>query len=337
MAKYKKVRLADIAEKLNISVVTVSKALSDKDGVGIELRDKIKKVAEDMGYISKNKNNDSDKTGTVGVLIPSHFLSDSNSFYWTMYNAVAANLLSKGFYCIMEMLTVEDESACRLPSLIAEKRVDGMIILGQVSSDYVATLNKNDSPFVFLDFYNAFLDMDSVVSDNFYDMFLLTSYLIEQGHKKIRFVGSFNSTSSIQDRFMGFMKAMIINNLEVSVKEIINDRDSSGSFIPLELPDAEKMPTAFVCNADITAIRLINLLKEKGFSVPDDVSVVGFDNFFTQDISAPTLTTVAVDFVAMANTAVDIVLRKIAGKHYKHGRNVIGGKILLRNSVKKIF
>ena len=213
MAQKKKVRLSDIAAKLNISTVTVSKALADKEGVGDELRQQLKELAEQMGYQIKKSNTvnpnlqRTNGTGNIGILIPSRFFSPDVSYYWHIFNALSTELLSRGYYSIMELLTAEDEEAHTLPRLISDNKVDGLIILGQTSDAYLEELNKKYQTFILFDFYSAKLQYDSVSNDNYFCSYLMTDYVISQGHKKIRFVGNFGATTSISDRFMGKRQA----------------------------------------------------------------------------------------------------------------------------------
>ncbi|MBP5156370.1 MAG: LacI family DNA-binding transcriptional regulator [Treponema sp.] len=335
----RKVRLADIAEKLGVSIVTVSKAIADKDGVGEELRARIKELAYQMGYTQKPHGPQTVRregsTGNIGVVIPSHFFDRSSSFYWTMYNALSRELISRGYYAIMEQLGSKDEFDLVLPQVVQNHKVDGIILLGQTSEDYARFFSKHYKNNIFLDFYIDDEGNDSVTTDNFYGEYQLTRHLISQGHRKILYVGNFNATTSITDRFMGFMKAMLENGLKADVGDIITDRNKKGLYEPLKLPDS--LPTAFVCNCDETARRLIVLLKERGLSVPDDISVVGFDNFLSDGQGMePALTTVEVDSAAMARTSVDMLVKKILGEPYTHGHTVISGKLLLRNSVRKL-
>ena len=335
----RKVRLADIAEKLGVSIVTVSKAISDKDGVGEELRAKIKDLAFQMGYIQKSRQNQNARgdsyTGNIGVVIPAHFFDRSSSFYWTMYNALSRELLSRGWYAIMEQLDSKEEFDLALPQIVQNNKVDGIILLGQTSEDYARFFINQYKNTVFLDFYIDDSGIDSVTTDNFYGEYQLTRHLINLGHRRILYVGNFNATTSITDRFMGFMKAMLENGLRADVADIINDRDRKGLYVPIRLP--ESLPTAFVCNCDETARRLIALLRERGLSVPRDISVVGFDNFLSdgQELE-PALTTVEVDSSAMARTAVDMLTKKITGDPYTHGHTVISGRLLIRDSARKI-
>ncbi|MFA6937383.1 MAG: LacI family DNA-binding transcriptional regulator [Treponema sp.] len=338
MDNIRKTRLSDIAEKLHVSTVTVSKAIADKEGVSDELRDKIKHLAAEMGYRQKSSKYSSMRgeksTGNIGILIPSHFFERSTSFYWSLYNALSRELLANGYYAIMEQLDNTEEFDLTMPHMVQDKKVDGVILLGQLSNDYAHYFTKNYSSFIFLDFYIGDEKTDSVTTDNFYSEYLMTEYLISQGHRNIRYVGNFGATTSISDRFMGFMKAMLENNLHVSFDEIIKDRNAKGLYFPIELP--EKMPTAFVCNCDETASKLIGVLKSKGYKVPEDVSVAGFDNFVSSGSVTPALTTIAVDPAAIARAAVELILKKITNQPYNHGHTVIGGELLVRNSVKRI-
>ncbi len=339
MAKNSKIRLSDIAEKLNISTVTVSKALSNKDGVGDDLRKKIKELADEMGYqvkrTSYSKNSGAKITGNIGILIPSRFFSPSLSFYWYLFNFLSTELLVHNYYSIMELLSQDDEDNLVLPHMIQDGKVDGIIILGQISTDYLDVIDSVYKNFILLDFYTSRTNLDCVSNDDYYCSYMLTSYVISQGHRRLRFVGNFDATTSIRDRFMGFQKALLENDLEVSKSDIINDRDSKGGKIPIELP-VNDMPTAFVCNCDETAMTLIEELQQSGYSVPDDISVTGFDNYIGQNRLDVKLTTVCIRPEDTASIAADLIIKKITGQPYIKGRHLVSGSLVIRDSVRNI-
>ncbi len=333
----KSVKMADIAQRLNVSNVTVSKALADKEGVGDELRNKIKKVANELGYRynSVAKSLKDGCTYNVGILIPQRFVDAKTSFYWDMYQNVSRELLNHNYYGILEILTPEDEDENNLPKMIQDNKVDGIIVLGQIKGQYVEAITTAYKPLIFLDFYDKHSSIDTIVTDNFYGMYLLTDYLIEMGHRNIAFVGNNRATSSIQDRYLGYLKALLENDIAYEHDWLIIDRDSRGKFIDIVLP--KKMPTAFVCNCDEIAYRVIKEIKKSGLKVPDDISVVGFDNYLISDICEPAITTVEVDMKAMAEASVETLVRKISNLEYKSGRQLISGKIVIKNSVKSYF
>ena len=336
----KEIRMIDIAEVLNVSVVTVSNALNDREGVSPELRAEIKKTADSLGYkysvnekiVSKIENRN------IGILMSERFVGEKGTFYWRLCQETSKELLKKNFFAINETLSKDNEKAGILPRIISENKVSGLIVLGQISRSYIDVLIKYDVPLIFLDFYDKHYNVDSIVTDTFYGMYLLTDYLIENGHKDIRFIGRLNATSSIQDRYLGYVKALMENEICTQDSEIpkaINDRDDNGITLKeFDLP--EKMPTASVCNCDETAFRLITILKSRGIRVPEDVSVVGFDNFIVSDVCDPPITTVEVNMKAMAEETVSTMIKKLENKKYKSGRKIILGKTVIKESVKNI-
>lgn len=332
------VTLKDIADKLGVSSVTVSKALNDREGVSDELREKIKETAKEMGY-RVNAVARSMREGlsyNLGVIIPERFVDLSQSFYLQMYQHLSMRLEEFSYSAILHLLTDKDEQENRLPRIYYEKKVDGFIILGQPKKNYLEKIKSIDLPLLFLDFYDEHDDIDAVITDNFFGSYKITNYLIHKGHREIGFVGNLYeaSTSSIQDRFLGYFKSLLEHNILLNEDFIINDRDEKGKFINLKLPN--KLPTAFVANCDQVASNLIKTLNDLGFKVPDDCSIVSFDNDVFATISEPNLTTVAVDIEEMARTSARFIIEKVKDNNINFGRVSIEGKIIFRESVKSL-
>lgn len=329
----KDVTMADIAKKFGVSNVTVSKALADKDGVSEDLREKIKAASAEMGYRQNSAKTAKDgDSANIGVIIPSRFIQPNGSFYWALYNMLIKEFMDNDYYCIMEILDADCEKDLKLPKMISDKKVAGLVVLGQVSYEYCKMLNDSFSPLVFLDFYDKHLETDSIVSDGYFGSYLITDYLFEMGHTKIGFVGTLNATSSIKDRFMGYARAHLENGVEVNRNWIVSDRDENGMDITYILPD--DMPTAFVCNCDETAYKLIKRLKECGYRVPDDISVVGYDNYLISDICEPAITTIEVNVSDMAKAAVRTISKRIENPSYRFVREMIVGNLIVKDSVK---
>ncbi|GAE32324.1 substrate-binding domain-containing protein [Alkalihalobacillus hemicellulosilyticus] len=328
------ITMRDIAERIGVSSVTVSKALNDKEGVSDELKAKIKALAIEMGY-RFNAVAKSMKEGlsyNIGIIIPERF--SGGNFYLKFYQHITTMLEQYSYYGILQVLSAEDERNLQLPRTYYESKVDGFIILGQISSKYIDLLTDNNIPKVFLDFYTDHSDIDSIITDNFYGVYELTNYLVKEGHKDIAFVGNIHSTSSIQDRFLGYYKSLLEHNLSLNEGYIINDRDEKGTYIDLEIPNP--LPSAFVCNCDQVGYNLMNKLRSMGYSVPEDCSVVGFDNDIYSTLTEPQLTTVEVNIEEMSKVAVEFIIEKIKNEHKNSGRVLIKGTIIHRDSVKKI-
>lgn len=332
----KKITMTDIAKQLNISTVTVSKALSNKEGVSDALRQEILETATAMGYTPPAliQENNSPLTYNIGVILAKKYLNTSNSFYWHIYQKLVTEFAKHNYSVILEVIGNSDEANCTCPNILENNKVDGVILLGQLKNDYIRSLSRYNPSLIFLDFYNYQLDIDSVISDNMHGAYQLTQHLIDQGHKKIGFIGNIYATSSILDRYLGYYRCLIENNLPSSPNWIINDRELDGTYLDFELP--LDCPTAFVCNCDEIAFNFITALTQMGLRVPDNISVVGFDNYIYSNICSPSLTTISVDVNTMAKECVAAILNKIASPSYKLGRKIVNCNLILGESVKKI-
>ena len=190
-----------------------------------------------------------------------------------------------------------------------------------------------DVPVIFLDFYDKELAKDAVIADNFYGMYLMTGYLFEQGFTKMAYVGSIHVTSSIMDRYCGFYKAQLEHGQVLPEEWLIEDRDEKGVSINIKLP--EHMPEAFVCNCDLTAGNLIVELEKQGYRVPEDISVVGFDNYLYPGFPDKKITSYEVNTQVMVKVALEKALKQIKNPASGRGLSVVSGKIVEKESVRK--
>ena len=329
----KQVTLMDIAEACGTSNVTVSKALAGKKGVSEELRQKIKDTAESMGYIPAGGGSKKKDNNMVGVLIPEKFMNPNGSFYWALYNSLVNRFKESDHYCLIATLSEQEEQSLTLPGFLADDKVTSLISLGQLCGDYVKHLKETCVPMILLDYYIADSGVDSVVTNGYVGGYELTSYLIKQGHTNIGFIGTIKATSSIFDRYMGYMKAMVEHGLAVRPEWTLDDRDEHG-FIEMSFPT--ELPTAFVCNCDETAYHAIRRLEARGVSVPDDISVVGYDNYLISDICRPAITTINVDSDLMAEKAAEVLLARIAEPDRIPQTVTISGELMIKESVRKL-
>lgn len=331
----KSVTMSDIAERLGISTVAVSKALSGQKGVSQALREQVKKTASEMGYkLKSGVQKKSSLSNNIGLLVAERYISD-NSFYFKFIRGLSTEMQKHGNYVFFHTLTQKNEDSGVLPDIFFHQRVDGIIILGQVSDSYTKAALDTKIPIIFLDFYNDLTSDGCIISDSFYGSYEMTNYLIANGHRNIAFVGNIHSTSSIQDRFLGYTKSLMEHEIPIHDYFIISDRDTrTGKLTPIELPMI--MPTAFVCNCDEVACKLIAQLKENGYRVPEDISVTGFDNSVYSTISTPNITTVEVNTEQMAQIAVESLLTKIRSPRSVTGMIQVKGKILYKDSVASI-
>ena len=332
----KDVTMRDIAKELGISTVSVSKALTGKEGVSNEMRALIKDKAEEMGYrYSATKSGKEGKSYNIGVLVEEQFIEiHTSAFYFKMYQSIVIQLSKCGFSAMLELLTAEVLESGALPGILVDKKVDGIITLGKIEENYLRKIRETQIPLVYLDYCDDHLDVPSVTTDNLYGTYLLTDYLARMGHQKIAFVGGILATPSIMDRYLGYQRGLLFHQLAAEADYVINDRSDDGKYIDLQLP--VHMPTAFVCNCDDIAYVLMEQLKSKGYRIPEDISVVGFDNSTFAIYANPKLTTIEVDVDAMTEKACRLLIRIMKGEENIKGRTIISGKMIVRDSVAKI-
>ncbi len=337
----KAVKLADIAEKLGVSTVTVSKALSGQKGVSEEMREKIKQLAEELGYKqpSAQRKENNHKSYNIGVLIADRYLDKYGSFYWQMYQLVATRAVAKECFTLLETVTKEGELENEVPKLVLEQKVDGLIVIGRLADSYLQFLKEHVKlPLIYLDFCDEKQDSDAVISDSYYGAYRLTNYLFDLGHTKIAYVGTVLATGSITDRYFGYVKSLMEHGVQTREDWIIEDRDVETGKIDdihmLKLP--EEMPTAFVCNCDLTASYIVKKLQEKGYRVPEDISVVGYDNYLFPGLCEIPLTTYEVDMKEMARRTIHTLIKKMGGETYRQGICIVEGHMVIKESARDI-
>ncbi len=338
----KAVKMADIAKIMGVSTVTVSKALSNQKGVSEQLRAKIKRQAEEMGYKTASalyqERAKSNVSYNIGVIVSDRFLDEYESFYWKLYQEAAMAAVQMGCFTMLEVLKEEEEERRQMPKLLQEKKADGLIIIGLLREPYLERLmDFAQVPLIFLDFNDKSGACDAVVSNSYFGMYLMTNYLLDMGHRDIAFLGNVLFTGSITDRYFGYAKALYEHGIEVKKQWVIYDRnpDTGRSDGEFEIILPPQMPTAFVCNNDVAAAMLIRKLEQEGYRVPQDISVVGFDNYQPSGLSTIGITTYEVNMKEMAERTVRTIIRKIAGEYYKQGITTVNGKIIYRDSVAK--
>lgn len=336
----KSVRMSDIAGVMGVSTVTVSKALSGQKGVSEELRAKIREKAEEMGYRAPSTASldraRKSVSYTIGAIVADRFLDKYESFYWKLYQEVATAAVQKGCFTMLEVLQAEAEDHMVMPKLLQEKKTEGLVIIGRLKKEYLDKLMEYaDVPVFFLDFYDRNGQSDSIISNGYFGMYAMTNFLFEMGHRDIAFIGNVLATDSITDRYFGYMKSLYEHGMDVVHEWVIDDRDSrtgrADDGFEIKLP--QKMPTAFVCNNDVAAAMLVQTLQRKGYRVPEDISVVGYDNYQPPGLCDIGITSYEVDMHEMADRTVRNMISKISGDYYKQGIYIVNGRIVHKDSV----
>lgn len=333
-----KVRLADIAEKTGVSIVSVSKALSGKGGVSRQKLEEIQKVAKELGY-EPHTYAARHPSCHVGIITRDGYMARFSSFYWQMYQYMNKISSMMGSFAMLEILSPDMEKNLEMPRLLEEGKIDAYVVMGNISDEYLEEMRRRyNIPFVYLDFADSDESHTCVISDSFYGAYAMTNYLYDMGHEKIAYVGTLLSTGSITDRYLGYQKSVLEHGGRIKKEWIIDDRDLKSGYIDTEkkliLP--KDMPTAFFCNCDLTAGHLIRKLERSGYRVPRDISVAGYDNYMYPGVCDTEITTYRVDLEEMSRQAVELALQGAWGETHKKGVHIVSGKLVKKDSVRKI-
>jgi len=317
--------MQDIADKLGITKVSVSKAVNNKPGVGDKLRRQILKTAQEMGYTNQRPAN---SKNSFAFVVPRRFFLETDKFYNVIFYHLNKLYIGSGSTLTSIVIDLESEETAADSALYAG--FDGIYMAGELSDTYTQMLSKTGTPLVAIDFYKTNLSAAYVLIDNYYLGYHATSFLIDKGHREIGFVGNINQTSSINDRYFGYLKALQNKGLSINDQWIIPNNDPKTGMYEIDIPFPEKLPTAFVCHCDMAAYFLANSLKRLNLSVPGDVSLISFDN---TDLSAASgLTSMDIDRQEMAETAFYLMEQIINGKKHRN-RYYITASLIDRNSV----
>lgn len=327
--KNEKITISDIAETLKVSSISVSRALSGQSGVSESLRHKILQKANEMGY-SKVKNNEVN----ILVLHQRPYVQD-NSNYSYMVQGIENSLQNIGAEYSVEFITKEKQDEMYLPSkMMKGNYYHGVIFIGRFSYKYAAFIKEKIKNQVFYLGYSPCYDCD-YVNYNYNNIgYKQCEYLIKKGHKNIGFIGAHDIIKN-KEFLLGITTAFENYNLPFNDELIINSVDNLEENLE-EFFNVHKLPSAFICTLDFTAIKLIQFLYKKGIRVPDDISVMGSGNTEMSSLSIPALTTMELNIQYACRCVVDLLIKRINNPNKPYENISITSLLVGRNSVKKL-
>jgi LacI family transcriptional regulator len=286
--------IEEIAKLAGVSKTTVSRVLNSKPDVNKATREKILQIIDENDFQPNAfaKAFSLQKSHSIGLIIP--YEADyifSNPFYIEVMRGVSTEINNRGYY--LSICYPKDHNYV---DMYKQKRVDGYILMspGSFHSHIIESLNEVKAPFVSTAHIPDYADMISVDVDNYKGGRMLTEYLVGLGHKRIAYIGKLSVTSST-DRLHGYQDILKENKILLDdklVKISKSGTSDSGYQIMKELLNENRDITAVFAASDIMTGGVIKAIKEAGFSVPEDISVVGFDDIPNSAYADPPLTTI---------------------------------------------
>jgi LacI family transcriptional regulator len=276
-------------------------------------------AASEIGYRPRRKSATSLSNGltTLGLLARSgHYIGPANPFYGPVLHGAQRVIAELGLSLVLEMVPDDYAShADDLPLVLQRRQAQGVVLVGHFESAYIKAILATGMPCVIVDHRDADLPIDAVVDDDERGGYEATKHLIDLGHRDPvpAFIGADAGAYSIAARLAGYRAALVEAGLRPD-----DAYERQGTLTPesgraemaalLELP---RPPTAVFCVNDFTALGAIDLLRERGIAVPEQCSVVGYDDIKLAEYSVPPLTTIAVDKELLGMQAVWNLVERI--------------------------
>ena len=335
----KPVTLKQIADHLNISVTTVSKALKDYPDVSKKTKALVKELAKTLNYKPNAfaVNLRTKESKTIGLIIPvivHHFFS-------SVIKGIISQAEKKGYLVIILQSNESYELEKKQLDLLMSHRVDGVLISlanGTANFNHISEVIAQDKPLVMFDKIAKIVKCSKVIIDDRKAAYIATQHLIDTGCKRIaHFRGALLPQNSI-DRFLGYKKALLDNNMpyDPSLVYICECGDMSfeeGKKNAQQLLIDHKDVDGIFINTDLVAIGAMTEFNKQGIKVPEDIAIVGFSNWFMSSVISPTLTTIDQPGYLMGKTAFKQLYKEI--KQRKNNKPMQFKEIILETNLVK--
>ncbi len=332
--------IKDVAKASGYSVGAVSKALNGYADISEKAREKIQKVASEMGYIPSSFGQTlvKQRSFTIGIIFEEDTgFGLAHPFFGELLSVIKNEIEQNGYDILLLGKNVGPYVNSYLDHCI-KKGVDGVIVLnGNLDEKNYQQLVNSNIPMVLVDANNQ--NKNTVGTNNFHSTVNLVHYLKDAGHTKIGYIKGDLYSYVGKERYDGYLDAMQKNNLEINEKYLYHAPKytfNEGEWIAKLIAEKKDYPTAILCVCDATAIGLMKGLTEHGIKVPDDISIVGFDDITLAKVVYPGLTTLSQNKKEIGKLAVDTLINNINDKGLSPVHYLLDGIIIERGSVKKI-
>ncbi len=313
------VTLKDIAQVVGVSSTAVSRALNNQSDIGIELKEKIKKVAFEMGYkpnaIAKRLK--SQRSYTVGVFLLTRYkVHNDDNFGYRFFDGIFEEMNKRGYDFIVFSVDSQDFINKNYMELCTERQVEGAIFIGLGMHDKnIENISKSNIPIALIDSYVNGENISSVSTDNTKSVQQGMDYLWKLGHRKIAIIKGHEEAFVSKIRFQAYKDYLLEKGMYFEEYSFNGDFTIESGYNAAKAVDKliEK-PSAIFCESDTMAIGAIRAFKELGYMIPNDISIIGFDDIKIGKFIVPALTTLAQDPIMIGKTAAKLVIDQIEGK-----------------------
>lgn len=327
----KKPTVRELAKEAGVSIATVSRFLNqDYSAMSESTRLRLTETVERMGYVNPRSKTDR----TVAMVLP----SIGDPFFSSTVEAVTDALAEKGFSTLLCLTHDSFEQEQKCIRKLLSPAISGIVYMSTVTTkeNCYDLLKTAEKPFVVLDSYLSEYNAAAFVfSNGVYAMYQVTEYLLEQGHREIAYLSGMRYGMFEHYRYQGHINALLAANMKVNPHLVrfvgFDVEDGLNGF--MQLYEAGEKFTAIICESDLLAAGVYKGCKRVGLSIPDDISVVGYNNSFVSTLLEPALTTVDQQTDVLAENAVQMLEKQMRGEIITERLLRIPSRLVLRDSV----
>ncbi|GGD72081.1 LacI family DNA-binding transcriptional regulator [Paenibacillus nasutitermitis] len=333
----KKITLDDISKQLGLSTAAVSKALRGLDGISEETRKLVIDTAKRLKYKSfaelpaETKN----VTGKVMFLVDHRVITEPHTMASYFYMDKAFK--EYGMQVTLQVLPSNDDELLVEP-LLRDPDIIAHFMFGRTSAHIAELLGKANKPLIIIDHFFPYSNIDSVMVDDYYGAFLAVKHFVNNGHVRIGFIGDNKLSPGFHARYRGFCDALDYWGLDLHPEFMYDIRfvNAYGDIrfnILQEKLDFKHLPTAFFCANDPIAFVLNNALIAEGIQIPDEVSIIGFDNLDSCQWQSPPLTSLNYPREQIAVQTLNLLLWRMENPGEPCNKILIQPDLVKRQSV----
>ncbi|WP_386686582.1 HTH-type transcriptional repressor PurR [Lonepinella sp. MS14437] len=330
--------IKDVAKIAGVSTTTVSHVINKTRHVAEDTKQAVLNAIRTLSYSPSDvaRSLKINTTKSIGMIVT----TSESPYFAEIIHAVENHCYRQGYSLFLCNTQNDTKKIKNHLEMLAKKRVDGVLIMcAEYHQESIDLFNNfQDLPLVVMEWGIQHSNNDMILDNSFNGGYLATQHLIENGHQKIGIIsGELNKTTA-QTRFQGFEKAMSDAGLTLNPNWI-----QEGSFEPEDgyecmnkILEQQELPTAVFCCNDVMALGAISAITEKGLRVPDDISIIGYDNIHSSRFYAPPLTTIHQSKARLGERALQLLLERIHHKNTERETIEIYPELVVRKSVKNI-
>jgi DNA-binding LacI/PurR family transcriptional regulator len=329
------VSIKDIARIAGVSHSTVSRALSNSSLLPVETRERIQRIAREEGYLASaiGRGLVTRKTRSIGVVVT----SIADPFNGEIVSGIQQVAGAANYSLILATSEAEQAREKAIVRSLQERRVDGVVVASsRVGASYAQGFADLDVPIVLLNNQHPSEFIHSVSIDNVDGANQAVSHLIRSGHTEIAYLGDRFGMQSDTERFEGYRNALRTHRIKMRKELVVrgDGKPAGAQAATAKLLDLENPPTAIFCYNDMSALGVLGEAAQRGWKIPQQLSVCGFDDLFFTPFLDPPLTTVHQPKREMGVKAMELLLQILIGETGKKTITV-KGELKIRGSVTK--